>query len=526
MRPTSGNDQQCSGSGRRGRSPDLPLAVSPLGGGGFTTVGGMARSSGSGRELALLVLLAGMAISADWQRPKPLSWLATKGVEAVDIDEVVAGVDIDAIVQRIDINALVADIDIDAVLQRIDITALLEQVDLDAVLRRVDMNALLATLDVNALVARIDLDTVLEGVDANALLDRVDPNRLLDRVDPNPLLDRVEPNPLLDRVDADRLLDRVDVDRLMDRVDVPGIVERAGIAEIVAESTGAVAGSVLDIARRQLVALDQVVERPIYRLTRQDPATRPPGPERLAARPTALHGGRLEVTGRYAGPVTRVLAFALDGLITFWAFTLGTASLAWLGSSFGITIPSSLQHPAFGFIALATWYFLYWWIGLGLTGRTIGKGVLGLRVLQNDGDPITAKEAAVRTAVMPLSFLTLTFGVIVVLISPRRRTLHDFAAGTCEVYDWGDRPAELPAPLSAWIARRYDDIDESEPPAKRGQRARATDPPDPRDQPAQPAQPDPPDHPAQPAQPDQPAQPAQPDPPDPRDQPDQPRGAQ
>jgi hypothetical protein len=25
---------------------------------------------------------------------------------------------------------------------------------------------------------------------------------------------------------------------------------------------------------------------------------------------------------------------------------------------------------------------------------------------------------------------------------------------TCEVYDWGDRPAELPAPLTAWIERR------------------------------------------------------------------------
>ena len=137
-------------------------------------------------------------------------------------------------------------------------------------------------------------------------MDRVDANALLDRVDPNPLLDRVEPNALLDRVDPDRLLDRVDVDRVMDRVDVPGLVEKAGIAEIVAESTGAMAGSVLDVARRQLVAIDLIVERPIYRLSGRDPRKRPPGPPQIVEKHPLIKEGRGQVTGRYAGPVSRV----------------------------------------------------------------------------------------------------------------------------------------------------------------------------------------------------------------------------
>jgi uncharacterized RDD family membrane protein YckC len=42
------------------------------------------------------------------------------------------------------------------------------------------------------------------------------------------------------------------------------------------------------------------------------------------------------------------------------------------------------------------------------------------------------------------------------LVSPERRTLHDAAARTAVVYDWGDRPADIPAPLAAWIETRQE----------------------------------------------------------------------
>lgn len=371
-----------------------------------------------GSDVALLAVLVALAASEDRHRPRPLSWLANKGVGAVDLDELLQGVDVDALVRRIDLDAVLAEVDIQALLQR------------------VDLNALLADVDLNTLLADVDL------------------NALLDRVDPNPLLDRVEPNRLLDRVDADRLLDRVDVDRIMDRVDVQGLVDRAGIADIVAESTGAVAGSVLDVARRQMVALDVVVERPIYQFIGRDPRARPPGPPQLLAAQPLIFEGRGQVSGRYAGPVSRAAAFTLDAFIAFWVFTLGSAGLAWVGASLGVHLSDSMNGPYVGIGLFVVWCFAYWWIGLALTGRTIGKGIVGLRVLQHDGDPITSWEAAVRTFVLPVSFVTFALGVVVVLISPRRRTLHDAVAKTCEVYDWGDRPAELPAPITAWIAKR------------------------------------------------------------------------
>jgi hypothetical protein len=148
------------------------------------------------------------------------------------------------------------------------------------------------TIDPDAVIEHVDVDQLLERIDANRLLDRVEVNQLLDRVDVDALLDRVDIDRLLDRVDIDRFLDRVDVNKLMARVDVDAIVanvdleaavRRAGVPEIVAESTGQVAGSALDLARRQLAGLDVVVDRIVTRLLRRDPAEMPLGPPRLVS---------------------------------------------------------------------------------------------------------------------------------------------------------------------------------------------------------------------------------------------------
>ena len=357
----------------------------------------------------LVAVLAAAAMAQESRRPRPLSWLATKGVEAVDLDEVLAEMDLDALLEGVDIDALVQRIDIDTLVQKIDINTLVQRIDIDTLVQKID---------IDAVVQQIDLDTLLAGVDVDALVDRID------------------------------------VDRVLDRVDVPALVDRAGIAEIVQESTGAVAGSVLDVVRRTLVGVDAIIERAAYRLTGRDPGTRPTGPPQLVDRDSGAPASHGEVTGRYAGPASRLAAFGLDSAIIFWTFTLGTAGLTWILTSIGVTTPDWTSGTAVGFVAFVLWYFVYWWIGLSLTGRTVGKGVLGLRVVQAEGGPVTGAEAAVRTLVMPLSFATFFVGVVVVLLSPRRRTLHDWAARTCEVYDWGDRPAELPAPLTAWVARR------------------------------------------------------------------------
>lgn len=105
-------------------------------------------------------------------------------------------------------------------------------------------------------------------------------------------------------------------------------------------------------------------------------------------------------------------------------------------------------------IGLPVWAFLYHWVSLTVAGRTPGKAVLGLRVVCRDGSPISAGRAFVRVLTFPLAFLLFGLGFIGILVDRERRGLYDFIAGTTVVYDWGDRPAELPSPLSGWLARR------------------------------------------------------------------------
>ena len=81
--------------------------------------------------------------------------------------------------------------------------------------------------------------------------------------------------------------------------------------------------------------------------------------------------------------------------------------------------------------------FLIWFgypIGLETVwrGRTLGKRLLGLRVVTVEGGPITFRHAAIRGALGLVDFL-LTFGVAAVvssLVSKRNQRLGDFVAGT------------------------------------------------------------------------------------------------
>ena len=77
-------------------------------------------------------------------------------------------------------------------------------------------------------------------------------------------------------------------------------------------------------------------------------------------------------------------------------------------------------------------------------------GVLGIKVVSADGYPVSPGHAALRALVLPISAVTVV-GLLGVVFDASQRALHDLVAKTAVVYDWGDRPAELPAPLSKWL---------------------------------------------------------------------------
>jgi uncharacterized RDD family membrane protein YckC len=319
----------------------------------------------------------------------------------------------------------------------------------------------------NRVLDEVDPDMVVQRIDVDALLARVDVDAFLDRIDVNALLDRVDVNALLDRVEPDRLLDRVDVDRFLQRVDVDALVRRAGVPELIAGSTGQVAGSALDLARRQLVGLDVGIGRVIARLLRRDPDALPAGPPLLVAdgrrhvvppapdRPRER--ARFEVSGFYAGPLVRVLALAGDIALAGATFTWLAVALSWLlAVVFGVSFEADQRTGPLWGGALVLWFFTYWYATTAAMGRTPAMMVAGLRIVARDGSPVRPRRAFVRTVTLPLSLLFFGAGGALMVVDRERRTLHDRLAGTTVVYDWGGRPAELPTPLGRWIADHSD----------------------------------------------------------------------
>ncbi len=380
-------------------------------------------------------------------------------------NRVIEEVDVDAIVRRVDVDALVARIDIEALLARVDVNQLLARVDVDGLLERVDVDGLLDRVDVDRVLDRVDVDRLLDRVGVDRLLDRADVDRLLARVDVDAVASRIDLDAQLRRVDLDAAVARVDLDAALAEVDVEDLVRRAGVPELIAESTGQAANTALDLARRQLVAVDVGLIRLLQRLLRRDPGALAPGPPLLltnregVVQDPRLSGSRTraraEVSGYYAGPASRILAFAGDVVASAAAFTAATVTISWLlAVSAGIAFDTTERAGPLWAIAFAAWYLLWWWVTVSVSGRTPMMALVGLKVVCRDGAPIRSRRALLRALLQPFSVALFGAGFALMLIDRERRALHDVLAGAAVVYDWGGRPAELPAPITRWLSER------------------------------------------------------------------------
>ncbi len=308
--------------------------------------------------------------------------------------------------------------------------------------------------------ARGASERVLDIVDPDMVLEHVDVNALLQRIDLDTLLDRVDLNALLDRVDIDALLSRADIDALMERIDVGALVERAGIPQIVAESTSHLTGSALDLFRRPIVGIDVILFRFLNRLIRRDPDEFPSGPHRLVDWVDQHSEEDASVsTGRYAGPLTRLLAVVLDAFIVTTGFTLALAGASFLiGLVSDVVLDMTGRRGIWFGLAYLVWVLLYLWISVAIFGRTVGKAVLGVRVVGADGSTaLRSRQAFLRAFTYPLSFVIFGIGLLGIIFGKERRAWHDHFAGTAVVYDWGSRTARMPTPLADWLGRREEE---------------------------------------------------------------------
>ena len=147
--------------------------------------------------------------------------------------------------------------------------------------------------------------------------------------------------------------------------------------------------------------------------------------------------------GHYAGFVTRFGAFLVDIIVIAVLFAIGGRVLEFVLS---ILLRHRFELSRAGlasWIALALWAFIYFAYPLAVAGRTFGMAVVGVRVVRADGRELSTGHAVVRVLALPLSFVFLGLGLLLIVLRADRRALHDLIAGSAVVYAWDAKAARV-----------------------------------------------------------------------------------
>lgn len=164
--------------------------------------------------------------------------------------------------------------------------------------------------------------------------------------------------------------------------------------------------------------------------------------------------------GQYAGFMTRLAAFVVDAFVLISASVVAAFAIQTVLNVFRlgcvVTAPDSCPRDArplwqglintllflrpivtFGLgPALTVFYLVFSWT---LTGRTMGKALMGIRIVPMNGQRMTVGRSLLRLVGYLLSLLPLFLGFVWILADDQRRGWHDRLAGTCVVYAWQAR---------------------------------------------------------------------------------------
>jgi uncharacterized RDD family membrane protein YckC len=153
--------------------------------------------------------------------------------------------------------------------------------------------------------------------------------------------------------------------------------------------------------------------------------------------------------GHYAGFVTRFVAMVIDSLIIsvsigimlgtaalilnffnidIQAITAGTSSM----NTFVRNVTLFLTSFAFTFLVNMVYCVVLW----NIAGKTIGKAVMGVRVIGPKGTRVTIGRGIRRYIGYWISAIPLFLGYFWVLINDHRHAWHDMLAGTSVIYDY------------------------------------------------------------------------------------------
>ena len=118
----------------------------------------------------------------------------------------------------------------------------------------------------------------------------------------------------------------------------------------------------------------------------------------------------------YAGFWRRFAGLLLDGLVLSTVSTLLTTVLGSHGAG----------SAALGLL-ISTAYQVYFFTS---TGQTLGAKVMGIKVVDLDGNPLSVNLAVIRVIGSYVSGALLGIGYLLMLWDSRKQTLHDRMAGS------------------------------------------------------------------------------------------------
>ena len=109
----------------------------------------------------------------------------------------------------------------------------------------------------------------------------------------------------------------------------------------------------------------------------------------------------------YAGFFQRLVGYIIDALI--------------ISVPLGILFKNSEANNA---IQLIVWTVYYVWM-LGKYGQTVGKMVMKIKVVKEDGSPISYSDALIRELTSYLSAVVLFLGFLWVIWDSKKQAWHD-----------------------------------------------------------------------------------------------------
>lgn len=154
------------------------------------------------------------------------------------------------------------------------------------------------------------------------------------------------------------------------------------------------------------------------------------------AEPVSATGQAATPQGLRAGFVSRFVADIVDLVIVAVALIGIVVVVAMIGSLMGrpgfhipnLHVLGSTLLGSFVFFL----YLAYFW---GLTGRSPGKQVVGLRVVASSGRPLGPGRAAIRSAL----YVLFPIGLVWSIVDRRNASLQDLLLGTAVIYDYRRR---------------------------------------------------------------------------------------